>query len=251
MKIFFYFVVCFILLTSSSIAQQTIFTVGVEAQKYYPQYDNENGKVYFGFARDLLDMFAKEKGYQFIYKIRPVKRLFVEFVQKKEFDFKYPDNPVWQSQIKKGEKVVYSDSVVKYIDGVIVLTENKSKNVSTFKNLGTVRGFTPYPFLDLIQQKKVVLSENNNFISLLKQVLAKRIDGAYSNVSVAAYSIKEVLKKPGTLVFNPNLPHIKDSYYLSSIKQPKIILEFNQFLKDKKSQIDQLKQKFNVGLIHE
>jgi hypothetical protein len=243
--------VCIVLLTSAAYAQQTIFTIGVEAQKYYPQYDNENGIEYFGLARDLLDLFTQEKNYQFIYKIRPVKRLFHEFVEKNEYDFKYPDNPYWQSDMKKGKNIVYSDSVVKYIDGVMVLAENKSMDISQFTSLGTVRGFTPYPFLDLISQNKVKLTENNNFISLLKQVLVKRIDGAYSNVSVARYNLKENLKKPDAIVFNPTLPHIKDSYYLSSIAHPKVISEFNAFLKDKKAQIDQLKRKYNVGLLDE
>jgi hypothetical protein len=242
---------CIGLSTSTVYSQQTMFTIGVEAQKYYPQFDNENGVEYFGFARDLLDMFAKEKKYQFFYKIRPVKRLFHEFVEKKAYDFKYPDNPVWQSDMKKGKNVVYSDSVVKYIDGVVVLAENISMGLSSFKTLGTVRGFTPYPYLDLISQKKVKLSENNNFISLLKQVLIKRINGAYSNISVARFNLKENLKKPDAIVFNPNLPHIKDSYYLSSISYPAVITEFNAFLKDKKVQIDQLKKKYNVGLMDE
>jgi ABC-type amino acid transport substrate-binding protein len=254
MKKRFYFVssllLCIGLFTNTVYSQQKFFTIGVEAQKYYPQFDNENGVEYFGFARDLLDMFAKEKSYQFTYKIRPVKRLFHEFV-KKEYDFKYPDNPVWQSDMKKGKKVVYSDSVVKYIDGVMVLVENKSMDTSSLKTLGTVRGFTPYPYLDLISQKKVKLSENNNFISLLKQVLVKRINGAYTNVSVARYNLKENLRKPDKIVFNPKLPHIKDSYYLSTIEHPNIISEFNTFLKDKKIQIDQLKKKYKVGLLDE
>ena len=76
-----------------------------------------------------------------------------------------------------------------------------------------MRGFTPYPFLDLIQKNKVEMSENNNFISLLKQTLVKRIHGAYCNVSVARYNLQEVLKKPGALVFNPKLPHFKGSYF--------------------------------------
>jgi hypothetical protein len=243
--------VCIGLSTNAAYSKQTMFTIGVEAQKYYPQYDNENGIEYFGFARDLLDMFAKEKNYQFIYKIRPVKRLFHEFVEKKAYDFKYPDNPMWQSDMKKGKNIVYSDSVVKYIDGVVVLAENKSMGLSSFKSLGTVRGFTPFPYLDLIAQKKVKLSENNNFISLLKQVLVKRINGAYSNISVAMYNLKENLKKPEAIVFNPNLPHIKDSYYLSSIAQPTVISEFNAFLKEKKAQIDQLKRKYKIGILDE
>jgi len=251
-KLFFVtgFLVCIGLLTNT-VYGKTVFTIGVEAQKYYPQFDNENGFEYFGFARDLLDMFAKEKGYQFDYKIRPVKRLFHEFVEKKAYDFKYPDNPVWQSDMKKGTNVVYSDSVVKYIDGVVVLTENKSMSLSSFKTLGTVRGFTPYPYLDLISQKKIKLSENNNFISLLKQVMVKRIHGAYSNISVARYNLSENLKKSDAIVFNPNLPHIKDSYYFSTLSHANIISEFNAFLKDKKAQIDQLKRKYNVGLLDE
>jgi len=244
-------ILSFGLLSNGGYAGQSFYTIGVEAQKYYPQFDNENGIEYFGFAREILDMFAKEKGFQFVYKIRPVKRLFHEFIEKKAYDFKYPDNPVWQSDMKKGKNVVYSDSVVKYIDGVVVLAENKSMNLSTLKTLGTVRGFTPYPYLDLISQKKVKLNENNNFISLLKQVLVKRIQGAYSNISVARYNLKENLKKPDAIVFNANLPHIKDSYYMSSISHPEVISEFNAFLKDKKPQIDTLKKKFNVGFLDE
>ena len=238
---------CIVLLSNAGYAKQTFFKIGVEAQKYYPQFDNENGVEYFGFARDILDMFAKEKHYQFVYIIRPVKRLFHDFV-KRHVDFKYPDNPFWQSDMKKNQHVYYSDSVVKYIDGVVVLAENKAMLLSSFKTLGTIRGFTPYPYLDLIAQKKVMLSENSNYISLLKQVLAGRITGAYSNISVARYNIKEHLKKTGAIVFNPILPHIKDSYYVSSIMHPTVIKEFNVFLKDKKEQIDQLKKKYKVGL---
>jgi len=227
------FIICFELLSNACYAKQTFFSIGVEAQKYYPQYDNENGIEYFGFSRDLLDMFAKEKHYKFVYKIRPVKRLFYDFVEKLEVDFKYPDNPYWQSDIKKGKNIAYSDSVVRYIDGVVVLAENKSMDLSSFRTLGTIRGFTPYPYLDLIAQKKIKLSENSNFISLLKQVLAGRITGAYSNISVARYNIKEHLKKSDEIVFNPTLPHIKDSYFLSSITYPTVITEFNSFLKKK------------------
>lgn len=243
-------ILCVVLLSNAASAKQPFFKIGVEAQKYYPQFDNENGIEYFGFARDLLDMFAKEKHYHFVYIIRPVKRLFHDFV-KRDVDFKYPDNPFWQSDMKKEQKVCYSDSVVKYIDGVVVLAENKAIALSSFKTLGTIRGFTPYPYLDLIAQKKVLLSENSNYISLLRQVLAGRITGAYSNISVARYNLKEHLKKTGAIVFNPNLPHIKDSYYLSSILYPMIISEFNTFLKDNKEQIDQLKKKYKVGLFDE
>jgi len=241
---------CIVFLSNAGDAKQTFFTIGVEAQKYYPQFDNENGIEYFGFARDLLDMFANQNHYQFVYKIRPVKRLFHDFV-KREVDFKYPDNPFWQADMKKDQNVCYSDSVVKYIDGVVVLAENKTMDLSSFKMLGTIRGFTPYPFLNLIAEKKVLLSENSNYISLLRQVLARRITGAYSNISVARYNLKEHFKKTGAIVFNPNLPHIKDSYYLSSIMYPTVISEFNAFLKDKKEQIDQLKNKYKVGILDE
>ncbi len=50
-----------ILSTAGTAMGNANFTVGVENINYYPQYTYEN-KEYKGYARELLDLFAKSKG---------------------------------------------------------------------------------------------------------------------------------------------------------------------------------------------
>lgn len=89
-----------IILASSPVtATERHFNVGVEELDYLPYYTSK-GNNYQGYARELLDAFAKERGYTFDYKPLPVKRLFQSLL-KKQVDFKFPDNPNWQSDLKK------------------------------------------------------------------------------------------------------------------------------------------------------
>ena len=232
-------------LSNTGLADKKVYTVGVEALKYMPHYDHDN-KEYIGMARDLLDMFADTRGYKFRYKIRPIKKLFSEFLNKKTLDLKYPDNSYWQGEMKKGKSVIYSQPVVEYIDGVMVLPEHKGKGSAKLKRLGTVRGFTTWEYLEMVEKGDIKLVENSTFTGLIKQVLKKRINGAYFNVAVCNYQLTEVMKKPGALVFDETLPHTKSHYYLSTLNFPKLINEFNNFLIKEKPAIDALKNKYQV-----
>jgi ABC-type amino acid transport substrate-binding protein len=222
------------------------YFVGVENLDYYPHYTHQGGQ-YKGFARDVLDEFAKQKGYVFEYKILPIKRLYNDFVEGK-VDLKYPDCSDWQKDLKKGVSIHYSNAVVDYIDGVMVVTSNKMLGVDKLHVLGTVLGFTPWVYQDAITAGKIKLHENKSFPGLLQQVILKRIDGAFVNIAVANYQLNDVLKKPGLLVFDPNLPHIRGSYYFSTIKHPEVIDEFNSFLNKNKEMINALKKKYNLNL---
>lgn len=230
---------------SPGFAQQKAFTVGVEDLEYYPQYSHR-GNEFIGFGRELLDAFAKSKGYKFSYKILPLNRLFLENLKTQSLDFQYPDNSYWEAQLRKGVNVHYSSPVMPFIDGVMVLPENKGRGISTFKVLGTMTGFTPWTYLDLIKQKKVTVFENDGFIALLKQVSLKRVDGAYINVEVAKYQLREVLHQPDSLVFDAGLPHTSDYYYFSSVKHPKVIQEFNEFLAREGAQYEQIRKKLAI-----
>ena len=67
---------CFALLLcllALPVAAQEDIRVGVELQPYQPYSDVENGE-YRGYARDLLDAFAAEYGYRFVYMPLPVRR---------------------------------------------------------------------------------------------------------------------------------------------------------------------------------
>ena len=142
--------------------------------------------------------------------------------------------------------MLYSDSIVEYIDGVMVLPSHKGRGVASLKTIGTVRGFTPWDFFDLIKAGKLEISENNSFTGVLRQAVLDRVDGAYINVAVANYQLKEILRQPGALVFDSGLPHTRSSYFFSSIKHPDMIQEMNRFLKEKASVVKELKTKYEV-----
>ena len=88
--------------------------------------------------------------------------------------------------------------------------------------------------------------ENDSFIALLKQVSLKRVDGAYINVEVARYQLRATLRQPDALVFDPDLPHTKDFYYFSSVKHPKVIQEFNEFLASETVLYEQIRKKLGI-----
>ncbi|MBF0225702.1 MAG: transporter substrate-binding domain-containing protein [Desulfobacterales bacterium] len=248
-KKFNLFILTFCMLWFSGIcfSETKEFVIGVEDLEYFPHYTHD-GEYYKGYAREFFDNFAKQKGYVIQFKILPVKRLFKEFLDG-IIDFKYPDNPYWQQDLKKGKTIHYTNSVAEYIDGIMVLTENKGAGLDKLKILGTMRGFTAWDYLDLINSEKIKLNENNTFTGLLQQIILKRIDGAYVNVAVAKYQLNEFLKRPGSLVFDANLPHTKGSYLCSSIKYPEIIQEINNFLTENKTFIDELKKKYQIDVI--
>jgi polar amino acid transport system substrate-binding protein len=220
------------------------FTIGIESIDYYPhQITNEKGEI-SGFTRELLDTFAKNKGIKFVYTPLPVKRLFISFLAN-QVDFKYPDNAYWQSELKQGKEVVYSNSVVDYIDGVMVKKENS--DLRKLKTLAIMRGFTPLQYLVQIKKKELSFIESDEHKSLFLLVTSGRAEGCYFDIVVAQYQLKK-MGMSGQLVFNSNLPYTKSSYSLSTINHPEIINDLNQFLVEQKKLVDELKKKYGVVL---
>lgn len=229
---------------------QKEYVIGVENIKYLPMYNTDEAGNYTGYAYELFELFAKKKNIKFIYEARPVARLFQEFVKEDRFDFKYPDNPNWQKEMKENDKkekgvgLTYSSKIIKFIDGVLVKPENKDKSITFLKKLATVRGFTPFVYLD---KKEVQIVENSTTEALLELVKQKngKVDGAYFNIAVADY----LLKQEGfanALVFNKNLPYDEDFYHISTKKHPQLIAEFNTFLIEEKSAIEEIKKKYGL-----
>ena len=238
-------VICLVHYQATVAAEENVFTVVVQDYKQLPPYSEYNNGEYQGFNREILDLFAVSKGYQFVYQAYPVKRLFHEFVQGTG-DFKYPDNPKWALHIKKNADIKYSDPVVEYINGVLVLPENKDKGVQSLKKLGLVAGWTAIGYLDQQKSGAIDISENSSYVGLLKQAILGRIDGAYSNVATSRYYLKNIIQQQDALVFDPDLPHVRSHRSLASIKHPEIIAEFNAFLKQHGAAIQQLKDKYRA-----
>lgn len=243
-KLVLVFIAGLMLSTPSFAAKK--FVVGVENLEFYPLY-SWDGKNYSGFFKEFLDGFAESKGYTLVYKGLPVKRLYKSFFKGK-VDFKYPDSPYWGADLKKGKSIHYSNGVVEYIDGTVVLKENKGKGIGAVKNLGIVRGFTAWDYLGHIKAGKVKINESNGFDSLLKKLMKNRVSGAYANIAVANYIAGEKLGKKGVVVFDPALPHTKGNYQISTMKYPSVIKELNTYIKKNKTKIAKLKKKYKVTI---
>lgn len=233
-----------LLLGAGVAAAKDVLVIGVENQYYLPVYAYESG-VYRGFARDLFDAFAHDRGYQIEYRALPVPRLYASFFEG-QVDFKFPDNADWKQDQRAGKKIHYSDPVAAFIDGVSVRPEMRNAKPDAIKRLATMGGFTPWAWLDRIKAGNTALTENTNLEALIRQTLAGRVDGAYASVAVINYQLDHVLKQPGALVFNPGLPNSRDNYHLASIKRPEVVAEFNEWMRKNRAQVATLKKKYGV-----
>jgi ABC-type amino acid transport substrate-binding protein len=232
---------------SASAAPTTqTFTIGVENLQYYPLHTVRNGQ-YVGFARDLLDAFAQKHGYKFEYVPMPINQLFPALLKEKTVDFKYPDNPQWQTVLKQGISVKYSLPAVVSAEGAMVLSARKGSDLAQVKTLGTVIGFTPWPYNDAIADKRIKLVTTGSFEGLLRDAMAGHLDAVYINIDVANTMLRDVLKSPGKLTFDPRLPYTRSDFSLSSVRHPEIIEEFNTFLENEKPLVDALRKKYGLG----
>jgi len=206
------------------VAEARDLVVGVEAIDYSPVYGLVDGR-FIGAAREILDAFAEAKGHRLTYQPLPVKRLLAELIHG-GIDLKFPDSPDWQQAMRQGQVISYSKPVIAYVDGTVVSRDKLGGGVEAIHRLGTVSGFTPYAWSARIKSGAVDLKENPNFDQLLRQVQTGRVDGAYVNIAVALYAADPSMG----LAFDRDLPHIAESYRLSSGKAPEVIAEFDDWL---------------------
>ena len=206
------------------------FVVGVEELDYYPTYAVRDGE-YVGAARDILDAFAADAGIRFNYQPMPIVRLTAELING-GIDFKFPDSPDWGVDLRRDAEISYSDAVIAYIDGVMVLPERAGAGLEGFRTLGTVTGFTPFAWKSVLEEGTIRLVENPQMRALQRQVLAGRVDGAYASVAVANYVLEHDLQQPGALVFDDSLPHARGHYLLSTSLHHELIERFNAWLSD-------------------
>ncbi len=234
----------FLLCCAGMAAAREPLVIGVESLYYLPVATYENG-VYRGYARDLFDAFAKDRGYAVEYRALPVPRLYASFFAGR-LDFKFPDNAYWKQDQRAGKTIHYSDPVAAYVDGTCVLPARKNAGPDEIRRLGTMGGFTPWSWLERIKSGKVSLSENTRLDALVRQALAGRVDGVYASVAVINYQLDHVLNQPGALVFAPVLPHSRDSYHLSTLKHPEILEEFNDWMRGNRDRVAAMKKKYGV-----
>lgn len=226
-------------------AGETVFRVGVEDIRYYPQYSTNMG-IYTGYSRVVLDEFAKSKGYRFEYVPLPVLRLYDRFLEGDALDFKYPDHPDWQRERRQGLDIYYSDEVSEAYDGIMVLPLRKRMSVDQLSVIGTVRGFTVTKYENLIDSGKVRLTYCDDYAALIKLVLMGRVDGGFGCLAVARYHLDHMERSPEALALAPNLPYTRVGYRLSTRNYPEVIREFNEYLKANAERLNLLRDQFGL-----
>jgi len=226
-------------------AQAETFKVGVELQPYMPYYSVQEGQ-YLGYGRDLLDAFAVHQGHTFIYQPLPVRRLLSDFLAGK-VDFKFPDNPRWNANLKQGYQLHFSQPAVPAIDGVLVKPQFLGQGKARIRRLGTQRGFTPWPYLQDIRAGRIILIQANQIDSLLAMALSDRVDAVYLNPQVVTHRLMANGKGSQALVFDPSLAYMDDHYFLSSIQHPEVIAEFDRFLTQQADLVAALKKRHGLA----
>lgn len=224
-------------------ARAETFTIGVELQPYLPYSDVQEGQ-YLGYGRDLLDAFAAHQGYVFVYEPLPVRRLLSEFLNGK-VDFKYPDHPRWNADLKQAHQVYFSQATAPSIDGVLVKPQRLGAGKASLKRLGTQRGFTPWPYLDDIKAGRILLIQANQIDSLVAMALNDRVDGVYLNPQVVSHQLRNTPAQ-GALVFDRSLAYQDDHYLLSSLKHPQVIEQFDAFLTHQAALVQALKDRHGI-----
>ncbi|BCD87883.1 hypothetical protein PSm6_42900 [Pseudomonas solani] len=221
------------------------YVVGVERQSFQPHYWVDEQGEYRGFAREVLDLFARSERIELSYRPLAVTELTGRLL-KGEVDLKYPDSPEWADDLKAGKPMAYSEPVVGYVDGVLVEPQRVGQGVETLQRLAMVQGWTPRGYQSRIDEGKVQLVQGNDLRQMIRQALKKQADGAYFNVVVATYYLDNIRARPGALVFDPSLPHTRGTFQLSSSRHPELIQRFNRFLAEHKGEVDALKAQYRV-----
>ena len=181
----------------SALAQEEL-RVGVELQPYQPYSVVEDGE-YQGYARDLLDAFATEYGYRFVYTPLPVRRLLGDFLAGR-VDLKFPDHPQWNADLKAGRTIHYSHPAAPYIDGILVKPQHLGQGLQRIGLLGTQNGFTPWPYLQEIHAGRIRLVQANQIESLLLMAANGRVDAVYLNPRVVSHQLRQMHLAPDSLV---------------------------------------------------
>lgn len=222
-------------------------TIGVEKLQYLPLHTVDGNNRYGGYARDVLDAFAAHHGYTFDYVPLPINRLYSRFLTERTLDFKYPDNPKWREELRAGLALSYSEVVVSTEEGAMVLPQRRGKPLAALKTLGTVLGFTPWPYQAAIDSRTLELTTSNSTDSLLRLGLAGHLDAVYVNVDVAGYMLASELKAAGGLVFDPGLPHARSDFRLSTMRCREVVEQFNRFLQREQGMLQRLRASYHIG----
>lgn len=222
------------------------YTVVVQDIDYYPIYraDPSTGG-YSGYVRELMDAFAMHQGIRFEYRVRPIRRMTMEYLAGR-YDFALPDNPQWDRAAKEGLTIHYSKPLLTFEDAVFVPKVQQHMPTEEMTDYGTIYGFTPWKFRELIDSGQIELKTASRPANLVRMAMAGRVTAFNLAVPVAEYHFHK-LGAEGRFVPAPKLmPQIDSHYHLSTLKHPDLINAFDHFLQQQQATVNALLQRYDL-----
>lgn len=229
----------------SSISATHALTIGVESTSYEPYYYLNAEQKYQGAAREIFDLFAQVNQIKIDYSPMPVPRLFNEFA-KGHIELKFPDNPLWAKSLKTDIKVHYSDPIFNITEAVLVLKKDKPEIAKEdIKTVGTILGFTVPGISSAVENNQFETTNTKKIEQLIHMLVSERVQAVYFNKSVAKNLIKKMYPNE-SLVRHSKFPAFNYAYHLSTIKHPKLIAAFNNFLVSHAEQVTKIKHRYGL-----
>lgn len=236
-------ILIFLLISSVLNANEKII-VGIAKYSYAPYliFEDEDIK---GVFPDVFDIFCKTNNYDYEYEVLPLQRAnYSYYFQNTKNDLRYPDHPYWNSDFKDNLEIIYSEFSLPCKEGVIVLEENYDK-YSKLDTIATFRGFTISPYIKEIKSGEIELYEVNSIESLLTMLIHKRLKFIYMNYDIAKYYVNKFYPD-AKIKMDENFKTDATFYYLSTINNPKLLKEFDLFIKNNQEILDKTKEKYGL-----
>ena len=229
---------------SFSGAYAETYVVASQNIAYYPHYEFSAVKDR-GYAWALLEAFAADRGIKFEYVSMPVLRLQIE-LEKGNVDFVYPDHPTWTNPVNDNATKHFSAPLTESLVGTFVKPERVGQGISSIRKVSIVLGFSPLYWqehIDSGQTKLISVADNKSAIYMAQWDRADAFDMDYY---VAKYLMQK-LDDVDDFKLDPDLPVTVVEFCLSTVKNPELLLELNEFIASNPGLVAMLKARYNIG----
>lgn len=223
-----------------------LYRIGVYGDDMLPLWGMEEGE-YSGFSRSLLDEFSQHQNLRFEYTAYDTGKQLINALKAGKVDFIFPANKHWNRSLKsRSDKILYSEGVHFYLEGVMLLSKYSRKRLSDLDAIGIMAGKKPLAIQDSADRGQVAIIEYGDFKSMFAAVKAEKIQGIYTNIDVGRAKASEYGIKPGELEFHESTSHDRRQYRLATIKEEGMMQRFDEFILENKTYLQALRRDFKV-----
>lgn len=224
-------------------SEKSVYRVGVEDVDYFPLFTRADKLEDQGYIIELMQIFAEQANLEFEFVRLPIAR-FPDWYKNNDIDLRVPDNPLWTNNELR---LSFSQGILNLDTVTLTLPKNRSKNLSDFKSIGTIQGFTPSPYWQIQLQNQSIKFVYEGSMKILIQLLNNGIvDGLDVNPTVARLYATLLGYPSDSLVVAEHSPTEHLQYHLSTIEHPKVIEKFNQFLVENSATVEALKIRYQL-----